>query len=362
VKKLVSLTTTLFIFAGCSILPKPDIPTLMSPLDGELVIHPTFVWSAKGDLFELQFSTDSTFTTTESVQLADTTVIPTDSLEPGTYFWRVRSNEGSWGDWSVVFEFTVLAPVELLSPADADTVKLPALVWCSSGSVDNYHLYVYQGQPEAGYLVLSETLSDTVYTFTDTLEPATHYWKIEVNGISSDYSRFVTYHLEESYFPAGPGYEWEYMNISYGLPAHGNYWADTTYSTVSVTSIEGTEDSLIVKFSNKSDPVIYRNDSVFNGHYWYVEGRGTKLFFEEEDSITHWGANMKIHWLSDTTFRYGYGSNWDFGEIYIEYEDLGKGIGSVLIETCHGHRYHTEPEYSYYNGGKTVFVELTKSD
>lgn len=362
-KRISLLVLGVFFLTGCeSGIPEP--PQLYSPGDGVKVSHPTFVWQAVGDEYQLQLSDDSTFATIVEVWsgLVDTTYTPTDSLGEGIYYWRVRGKTFEWGEWSEVFKFYVGGLIFLLSPQDADTIMQPTLVWSPFRGADNYHLYIYQGQPQAGNLVIDETLTDTFYQISDSLYPATHHWMIEVEDEWSDTNRFVTYTLDETYFPAGPEYEWEYMEIDYGKIELGDSWSDTSYYSVSVTDIRQEGDSLLVNFTDKSEPVIYRDDSVFNGHRYYSEGRGIKLFPEEGDSIYIWGMYMEIRWSSDTTFRYGYGPNWDFGEIYDDYQDYGKGLGNTLTDFCHGWRYHTQPEYSYWDGNKSVLIKLNKGE
>lgn len=225
----------------------------------------------------------------------------------------------------------------ILDPSDADTIKMPVLMWSSSGYAQKYHLYVYQGQPEAGNLVVSELQSETTYAFTNTLYPATYYWKVEVNGNSTGYSRFVTYSLDETYFPVGPGYVWEYLETYHFWGCFGDS-CDTSSFTVEITSLISQGDSLLVALSGPNyftgKTYVYKNDSVY---FFCVDQRLTSISL-----IPHDGEPMYDHeadqprpdlWAgknTDSTFSWGWGwvdSNlpYRFGSRY-EYWQKGKGM------------------------------------
>lgn len=345
-------------------------PRLYSPMESMAVVHPTFVWESVGDMYHLQVSSDSSFASTviNEEELTDTTYTPEDTLEEARYYWRVRAKLDTWGEWSDVSSFFVVGPAwGLISPPDADTVKFPALVWSSLDEAESYRLFIYQGDTSAGRLVLDADLTDTSYTITDTLDPATYRWSVtamvgEQEVTYLDTFRFVTYTLDESFFPAGPGYKWEYMLIRYGKPSQGDSWSDTSYYTVAVTDIVWYDDSLCVYFSNSEAPAVYRNDSIFNGHYGYTEGLGTKLFLEKGDSISFWFQYLPLNWTSDTACGYGYQDDWDFGELFWEYECREKGLGRTSFDSGYGHRYHTEPEYSWWEGSKSILLNLDKGE
>ncbi|MBN2379544.1 hypothetical protein JXM67_07060 [candidate division WOR-3 bacterium] len=89
----------------------PDAPRLYQPLDGAKITHPTFVWEAIGDEYELQISQEIMFTTIYDVGgvITDTafTYPYPDILKDNTYFWRVRAYKDNWGEWSEVRSFTI---------------------------------------------------------------------------------------------------------------------------------------------------------------------------------------------------------------------------------------------------------------
>ncbi len=88
-------------------------PTLVSPSDGATITDstPSFDWSSVSgaDSYQIQVDDYSSFltpiidiTTTSSGYAAP------NSLEPGTYYWRVRTKQGTaWSDWSSTWTFTM---------------------------------------------------------------------------------------------------------------------------------------------------------------------------------------------------------------------------------------------------------------
>ncbi|MDI6916192.1 MAG: PKD domain-containing protein, partial [Thermoplasmatales archaeon] len=113
-------------------------PSLISPENNStmLTATPTFVWSAVVDelsgifLYEIQVDDKPDFSSLEwsSNPVANSTT--SSALLNGTYYWRVRAvdNAGNLGDWSVVWNFTIITEnqppvIETYYPAFDPTIN-----------------------------------------------------------------------------------------------------------------------------------------------------------------------------------------------------------------------------------------------
>jgi len=96
----------------------PTVPALIAPLDGDTLPNSlvTFAWHPSEDSesgiqrYDLQYSTDASFSGADTIPVTDTTY----SLNLGnsTYYWRVRAvdNADNLSPWSTVWQFTVAFP------------------------------------------------------------------------------------------------------------------------------------------------------------------------------------------------------------------------------------------------------------
>jgi hypothetical protein len=110
----------------------PYTPTLLSPPNGS-TNHATTLnlnWSSSSGAinYRLQFSTDSTFTSTmyDDSTLTDTSKQVSSLLNNTLYYWRVKAgNSIGWSEWSTRWKFTVVfsAPT-LLTPANDSTQRV----------------------------------------------------------------------------------------------------------------------------------------------------------------------------------------------------------------------------------------------
>ncbi len=346
---------------------------LYSPMERTAVYHPTFVWESVGDMYHLQVSADSLFSSAviNEENLTDTAFTPEDTLQEARYYWRVRAKKDTWGEWSNVGSFfVVVSPPGLIFPPDADTVKFPTLVWNATEGADNYHLYVYQGDIAAGVSILDTILPDTSYTITDTLDPATYRWMVEVDGVWSDTFRFVTYTLAETFFPVGPDYIWEYKETYYSWGWFGDS-RDTTYYSIEVKEFIWEGDSLYVELSRRhyftGDIYIYRNDTVF----FYDDGRLMSLSlmpYDGEPMYDHaFGQerpDLHADKNTDSTFMWG----WGWGELPYQdgwrYEYWQKGKGMYLYdegEDWHPNDPDGDPRVGAWSRRRTL-INLDKGD
>ncbi|MEA3311337.1 MAG: hypothetical protein U9Q76_03860 [candidate division WOR-3 bacterium] len=331
-------------------------PILYSPMERAAVYHPTFVWESIGDMYHLQVSADSSFASTviNEEELTDTTYTPEDTLEEARYYWRVRAKLDTWGEWSDIGSFFVVeSPPSLISPPDADTVKFPTLIWSTTEHADGYRLFIYQGVIAAGRLVLDANLTDTSYTITDTLAPATYRWGInafmdEEETPYPEIRRFVTYTLDESFFPVGPNYVWEYMHRSWHWYGTSVGDPDTSFFTTEVVEFISYGDSIYVTVNRGWDDIgssfLYKNDSICH-HYSEWEGlHAVRLFPSNGEPIGDWNSPV-IKMESDSSFWIGYkpigGSFFGEDDWWYMYRQKGKGL--TYFRTGWEVRYHGDP-------------------
>ncbi|MCE5209169.1 MAG: hypothetical protein LLG42_12775 [Chloroflexi bacterium] len=94
----------------------PAAPALLSPANGATVTisAPEFTWNSVpyGDIYQIQISSSSTFTTTIENKTLESGILRFTSENPfsnGTYYWRVRAKNSipENGAWSAVWNFKV---------------------------------------------------------------------------------------------------------------------------------------------------------------------------------------------------------------------------------------------------------------
>ncbi|MBD3285921.1 hypothetical protein GF359_05525 [candidate division WOR-3 bacterium] len=356
------------VLISCEMIP--EAPQLYRPLDGAQVTHPTFIWESTGEEYELHLSQDPTFATIADTwsKINDTTFTPPDTLDTGTYYWRVRCRGTDWSEWSDVSSFVVsvgASELRLLSPPDADTIKTPTLFWSSTNANETYNLIIYQGQPEANQLILDTVITDTFFEITDSLDPVTYHWKIAAADTQTDYNRFVTYTLDESYFPAGPGYVWEYRCCYCYRPSEESgepSVTDTTYYSIKVSEFIGYGDSIVVKMVQEDEYgeqeiygfFRYKNDSV----------NGIPLFPKDGDTLDlypDW-LHQIVERISDSSVKWGY-VDW-FDTWNYKYEHCYRTAAVGLTRYSHGYGWKSQvaPHRDWLNSWKDDLIDFSKSE
>jgi hypothetical protein len=351
-------------------------PRLYSPMERMAVCHPIFVWESVGDMYHLQVSSDSSFASTviNEEELTDTTYTPEDTLEEARYYWRVRAKLDTWGEWSDIGSFFVVGPAwGLISPPDADTVKFPTLIWNTTENADAYRLFIYKGDTAAGRLILDTNLTDTSYTITNTLNPATYRWGVNAVMGEEEISypevrRFVTYTLDESYFPVGSDYVWKYMHVYSSWGRFGDAH-DTSYYSVEVEEFVAEGEGLYVRLSKgynfTGNEYMYRNDSV----YFYQGSRlqSISLFPRDGEPMLDEGEpreDLIVNKTSDSTFCWGWGNG---GEPYHDCwwtENWQKGKGMYLYNEGESYHYNS-PDEEHPNGSwsrKDHLINLNRGE
>ena len=169
-------------------------PTAPDPIDpkGE-ICNPTpkFIWTEIDGItmYHLQISTDSTF---ENINFNIPGVMGTsyEMMTPldnwTTYFWRVRSQDGSfYSEWSEVAEFNVAAipTTTLKSPPDGSTSvsPKPTFVWDPSPSGGNsYRIEFSYDDTFSTTFYSAEVTNTTTFSPPDPMPAGNLYWRVQV--------------------------------------------------------------------------------------------------------------------------------------------------------------------------------------
>jgi hypothetical protein len=179
-----------------TIIEKPEIPLLESPLSGTngLVQPITLLWnsSIRAEKYELEVSSDSLFGTIvySDTTLTDTTKILPDLANLTTYYWRIRAkNIGGMSENSEVRNFrTIGVPtnVSLLIPRN-DSIHVPLNVdfaWTKSEdqilkTVSNYWFQLTSDTSSGSFVSNDSTLTDTVTTVNGLDYFTNYYWRVK---------------------------------------------------------------------------------------------------------------------------------------------------------------------------------------
>jgi hypothetical protein len=179
----------------------PAVPTLVSPanLATAVALMPSLSWSpvTGATSFSLQVSTTATFSTIVVNETGLATVsTPISGLSNGTvYYWRVRSSNGQFSDWSTVSSFTTLTPAlaapTLVTPAaNATGVALePRLTWSGVTGATSYSLQI---SASANFATTVVNLTGIAGTYTDVVgvlsANTVYYWRVKSVDASGESS------------------------------------------------------------------------------------------------------------------------------------------------------------------------------
>jgi hypothetical protein len=168
-----------------------NIPILYEPINNKNVLpldSLTLRWTGRGvyELFQIQISTDSTFSTVEINSIQNPSFFVFDNLvNHTTYFWRVRSILGAeLSNWSPVWSFKVTdAFVEMVTPNGGEAWSMGSeyVIRWETNIADSVRLDLLYGQQN----ILS---IDT--TFRD---PSAFRWLVPTNlTVDSSYKIIIT--------------------------------------------------------------------------------------------------------------------------------------------------------------------------
>ncbi|HRF96652.1 MAG TPA: hypothetical protein PLZ51_15705, partial [Aggregatilineales bacterium] len=176
--------------------PLPDAPNPIAPMDGLITTTITheFSWDVVTDIssYQLQISTDNTFTTTTYDLSLVTNLHSQNFSAVGTYYWRVRAKNGNLdSDWSAVRQLIInrLPAPMLLSPENLyTTTAIDVLfVWDAVQNATDYQIQVGYNTNFIGN-IRDVTLTNTQVSLY--LNKAPLYWRVRAihNGMAGDWS------------------------------------------------------------------------------------------------------------------------------------------------------------------------------
>jgi hypothetical protein len=195
-----------------TIVAPPAAPTLLAPQDGatDVPINPSrFTWNASNGAtaYQLQYSTDSTFSTAVVTYSDIMTTLFAVSGPSGntTYYWHVRaSNAGGTSPFSSTWHFTTmplppLAPA-LVSPQDGATdipINPLTFTWNASAGAAFYQLHVSTDSIFSTTVLNQSGIATTSFAVSGLSNNATYFWHVKAwnAGGSSPFSsawRFTT--------------------------------------------------------------------------------------------------------------------------------------------------------------------------
>ncbi len=186
---------------------KPVAPALLIPTNAALlrVSKPSFTWGsvAYGNTYEIQIDTLPTFPAPWVVDSVGdpgvTSFTPTNSLNDGKYYWRVRGITGNpavpAGNWSGVRSFTIDTsapnPPVLSTPANGITVLgTPTFTWLASLTATAYQ-FEYADRTDFSTAMISPVLTTKSYKPT-TMPAGTYYWRVQARDAAGNWSGWPT--------------------------------------------------------------------------------------------------------------------------------------------------------------------------
>lgn len=173
-------------------------PILVAPANGATTTAathpplgiPEFAWQPVpgATTYRIQFSQDIAFTTKVEVVTANLAHTPTDASKfgDGTWYWRVRVESPTAGDWSEIWAFTRQwasadnAP-QLLAPADAAAVDFydpPIFSWSAVTGAASYRFQIATSSDGFAAATYNATTLATTHQPPAKLANGLYYWRV----------------------------------------------------------------------------------------------------------------------------------------------------------------------------------------
>jgi hypothetical protein len=239
-----------------------DVPTQTDPADGSTSTAadtpplgiPEFKWGAVAGAtkYRLQISPDTAFTTfTVNTTTTNTSYTPTSAsaFSDGDYYWRVRVESPTVGDYSGIWMFTKEwasignAPT-LLSPDNGSTLDFydyQTFSWGPVTGASKYELQIYASSGGWGTLEFTEVTLATTHQPNVKLTNGVHYWRV----VPIDPGNRDGTPSEERSFTAG-------YNLIPTLLEPADYATPTFTPTFRWTAVRGAE-FYTLQYSTNSD-------------------------------------------------------------------------------------------------------------
>jgi hypothetical protein len=181
-----------------TIVSKPNAPTLLSPLNGQIgvSVNAVFNWSYEGNgtSYQLQISRDPNFSPVD----IDSTGINLTSKEIAglksnvAYYWRIKAfNDAGESSWSTTWSFTtaLLLPYapKLSSPVNnftSTSVNIKFIWFSSQPSVSKYSLEITSDSLFLFSKIIDSTIIDTTKTVSQLSDKKEYWWRVKAKNAS----------------------------------------------------------------------------------------------------------------------------------------------------------------------------------
>ena len=322
------------------------VPQLNIPLDSTTVTSTStsLAWylnaSSYGLTFHLQVSTSSNFSSffINDSGLTNLSYSLSGLSDSTTYYWRVRSKNGSGtkSSWSSVFSFKIKLTATTsgtsfvqipshISPGNGATTDFTAvtLKWSYVFNASGYFVEVYTDTTSTP--VDSAWASSTSYTFY--LDPATtYYWRVKAStsGGDSDYSWFWS-------FTTGNNMYW-YVDDS-GDDSNFGYLPDSPLKTIQAAIDSSSDgDKIIVGGGTYNESLVISNQIEIVSS---LGADSTIIYGQTSSAITIGSDNIVINGFTITnpSGKYGLYSS-DYSKLVIKnniFTDIASGDLTTTI-------------------------------
>tara|TARA_R110000868_G_scaffold306734_4_gene568152 strand:- start:15322 stop:19356 length:4035 start_codon:yes stop_codon:yes gene_type:complete len=173
------------------------LPTLLSPSNSSssLPVPITFEWtqSLGANMYDFQFSDDSTFLFTADSISTDTSLVLNKFNSGANYFWRVRAlNEGGATPWTSFKTFATgvggFDGPELQAPAHESTKSNTEVLfsWKEVGGASTYQLQLSSTSDFSSIEIDSLGISGLSISLNSFLAVSTYYWRVRASDENGD--------------------------------------------------------------------------------------------------------------------------------------------------------------------------------
>ena len=192
--------------------------------------------------YEFVIDTISTFTSAQTFTTATSTYTLNSLLPNKTYYWKVRSSDGTnWGNYATTWNFTTnsLENFNLVSPSNNainTNFSSQNFDWTDNNGATSYQLFLDTLSTFAS--VQTYTTATSSYSVSSLLPSTTYFWKVRAsNGVVwGDYSQTWNFTTKQNNTSGLDEYQVSDILI-YPNPTHDNVWIQSVENLVSKTFI-----------------------------------------------------------------------------------------------------------------------------
>lgn len=288
------------------LLAVPDMPKLVSPLNGEVDVPvPAGIkWkkSLRASFYEINIARDSQFSDIVFSQpnTADTSLYASELENSNVYYWRVRGgNQSGYSSWSGTFSFTTIPDIpetpHCIYPPNG-SVNIPTEIhirWSGSSMASNYHLQLSESNDFTNPGFNFENLTDSSKTIPGLKNSLTYYWRVRCGnragqsswsptysfstelavGIEEDTETITEFRLFQNYpNPFNPE-----TTIKFSIPAVVTLGATSQQTRLILYDLLGREITVLINETKSPGNYELKFDAgnLTGGIYFYVLTAGT---------------------------------------------------------------------------------------